>query len=101
MVIKLLDLVEHCSTYDDGEVVFNAISPPLERGEDVVISFNGVSAVPSAFVNAAIVRLVERMPIGQVKAHLKIIDSTKQINELIKSRFEFLSGVGPTASPVM
>jgi hypothetical protein len=91
MVIRLLDHVDHCSTYSEGEVIFNLVAPAIKRGEDVTLSFEGVSAVPSAFVNGALVRLAEETPIAEVRRHLRIVDSTRQINELVRSRFAFLS----------
>lgn len=98
MDIKLLDYVATCSTYSDGEVIYNLIAPEIVRGKNVNLSFKGVSAVPSAFINASIVRLVESTSLDNVRRHLKISDSTRQINELILSRFEFLSKISPVGS---
>jgi STAS-like domain of unknown function (DUF4325) len=90
MVITALDHVRQCSTYSDGQIIYNLLLPPIKRGEDVTLSFNGVTALPSAFVNSAIVRLVEEVPVEQIKAHLRLVDSTRQINELIRDRFAFV-----------
>ena len=98
MDIKLLDHVATCSSYSDGEVIYDLIAPEIVGGKDVTLSFQGVSAVPSAFINASIVRLVESTSLDNVRRHLKISDSTRQINELILSRFEFLSKVSATGS---
>lgn len=97
MVIRLLDHVDHCSTYAEGEVIFNLVAPAIKNGEDVTLSFAGVSAVPSAFVNGAIVRLAEEAPLAEIRKHLRIVDSTRQINDLVKSRFAFLSGAAQGA----
>lgn len=91
MELRLLDHVKTCSTYGDGEVIYALIAPKIVNGEDVTLSFSGVSAVPSAFINGAIVRLVESSSLDVVRQHLKIENSTRQINELIRSRFDFLS----------
>jgi hypothetical protein len=72
-------------------VIFSIVAPLIERGEDVVLSFEGVDAVPSSFINAAVVRLIEVVSLSEVKKHLGVIHSTRQINELIRSRFAFLS----------
>ncbi len=90
MVIRVLDFVKECATYADGEVIFKLIAPSIKNGEDVVLSFDGVDAVPSAFINASIVRLVEVVDLDQIRLHLKVANSTKQINELIKSRIAFV-----------
>lgn len=92
MVIRLLDYVQHCSTYEDGDVIFDLIAPKVEAGEEVVLSFEGVTVVPSAFVNAALLRLVERVSLDDVRRRLSIVNSTRQINDLIKSRFGFVQG---------
>ncbi|MGH8756984.1 MAG: STAS-like domain-containing protein [Burkholderiales bacterium] len=91
MVIRVLDHVTHCSSYAEGDVIFTIISPHIQEGEDVTLSFEGVDAVPSSFVNAAIIRLVEVVSLNEIKAHLKVINSTRQINDLIRSRVAFLS----------
>ena len=91
MVIRIIDHVASFSTYDDGDVIFNLIAPSILKGEDVTVSFEGISAVPSAFVNASLVRLAELVPVSSVRSHLRIEHSTRQINDLIKRRFEFLS----------
>jgi hypothetical protein len=90
VVITVLEHVPQPSTYEDGEVIFRLIEPRIRSGENVTLSFAGVSAVPSSFVNSAIVRLVESVPIELIKARLRITDSTKQINDLIRSRLAFV-----------
>lgn len=94
-VIRIKEFVVRPSTYEDGEIIFKLISPLIQKGLEVEVSFAGVHAVPSAFVNAAFVQLLEHAPIGQVKACLRISNSTKFINELIKRRFEFVENKGP------
>lgn len=91
MVIRVLDYVTHCSSYAEGDAIFQIIAPHIQSGEDVTLSFDGVDAVPSSFINAAIVRLAEVVSLDTLKAHLKVIDSTRQINDLIRSRIAFLS----------
>ena len=58
------------------------------NGGNVLIAA-GVGA--AAFVNAAFLRLLEHVPFSQVKSTLSFTQSTRQINQLIKSRFEFVS----------
>jgi hypothetical protein len=89
MVIRLLDHVTRCSTYEDGEVIYRLLANELARGQEVEISFDGVLSVPSSFVNAALVKLLERFPFEVIRDKMTITHSTRQINELIKSRFEF------------
>lgn len=90
MVIRILDHVKQCSSYEDGEVIYKLIFQSIANGQDVSLSFSGVDALPSSFVNASIVRLVEVATPSAIRQHLKILDSTKQINELIRSRIAFV-----------
>jgi len=91
MVVRILDHVAQCATYADGDAIFQIIAPSISKGEDVTLSFDGVDAVPSSFINASIVRLIESVSLSELKAHLKVIHSTRQINDLIRGRIDFLS----------
>ncbi len=87
MVITALDHVPHCYTADDGLTIQRLVDAAMRRGEDVELSFAGVhAAVPSSFVNAAFVGLLERYGLDTIKRSLKITNSTRQINEMIRSR---------------
>jgi hypothetical protein len=94
MVVKVLEHVRSASSYDDGEVIFNLILPSVKAGKRVVVDFSGITSVPSAFVNSAFIRLLEHVPFSQVKATLSFAESTRQINQLIRSRFEFVAAHG-------
>jgi len=100
MVVRILDHVAHASTYEDGDRIFRLIAPELVAGREVAVSFDGVHAVPSAFINGAFVRLLETLPFSTVRSKLKILDSTRQINELIRSRFEFVSDPAASVAPM-
>lgn len=91
MVIRILDHVRTASTYEDGEVIFRLIRDPIVNGEPVTVSFDGVLAVPSSFVNSAFVRLVESIPMDRIRQCLRFADSTKAINDLIRGRFSFVA----------
>lgn len=100
VAIRIKDHVQQASSYDDGQVIYDLISSSIFRGEEVLVSFDGISAVPSAFVNAAFLQLVEHVSLDHVKQCLRIADSTKFINDLIRRRFDFVnSNIVP--SPVV
>ncbi len=90
MVIKIIDYVKNPSTYEDGEKIFKLISAAINKGESVSLSFESIPSVPSAFINSAIIRLLETFSFEQIKQHLSFINTTKHINDLIKSRFDFV-----------
>lgn len=90
MVINILDYVKVTSTYEDGEVIYKLICEALQRQENVVLSFSGITSVPSAFINSALIRLLEQFSFNQIREMVTFTSTTKHINELIKSRFEFV-----------
>lgn len=89
MVIRALDHVNQCYTQDDGQIVYQVILPHLKNNELVELSFDGVEVIPSSFINTALIALLEVLPFESIKKNLKFTNTTKQINEMIKSRFEF------------
>lgn len=89
MVIRVADQVETYSTYKDGEVIYKLIAERLRAGEVVTLSFASIKSIPSAFVNAALVKLLEEFKFEYIQSRLRIVDSTRHINRLIKDRFHF------------
>lgn len=90
MVINILDHIKTTSTYEDGEVIYRLISDALKNDQQVVLSFNAIKSVPSAFINASIIRLLEEFNFEYIREKISFIDTTKHINELIRSRFDFV-----------
>lgn len=90
VAIKITDHVEHASSYEDGQKIFDLLVNEIKSDIIVELSFQGIHAVPSAFINAALVQLIEVVPKEQIFRNLKITNSTKFINELIKRRFSFV-----------
>lgn len=91
VTIRITEYVKQASTYDDGQIIYDLISPQIISDNPIEVSFLGIQAVPSAFVNAAFLQLLEVVPMQIIQRNLKISDSTKFINELIKRRFEFVA----------
>jgi hypothetical protein len=90
VVIRILDHVKTASTYEDGDVVFKLVAAALQRQEQVTVSFDGILSVPSSFINGALIRLVEVASFDTIRRYLQIADSTRQINDLLRSRFSFV-----------
>ena len=97
MVIRIAEHVRTHSTYTDGEVIYRLIEQELRAGRTVTVSFSGIKSVPSAFVNAALVKLLEQFSFDHIRSRLNIVDSTRQINRLIKDRFYFATSEPHTA----
>lgn len=85
-VIHISRVSGAADTADQGHLVWGELVSALEFHDQIVVSFAGVSTATSSFVNNSFVRLLERMPFGEVKRRIRIIESTRQINEMIKSR---------------
>ncbi|WP_334120042.1 STAS-like domain-containing protein [Limnobacter sp.] len=97
MVIEILDHVKQASTYQDGSVIFSLVKEAMSSGETVHLSFNGIVGIPTAFVNAALLPLVDMYGMAKVKQQLKIVNSTKLVNDTIRHRFNFVANVSKTA----
>jgi len=89
MVIRALDLVRQCYSQDDGQKVFDVLYPRLKQGERIELSFEGVDTVPSSFINTALIHLLDVLTFDTIKSNLRFVDTTKQINQMIRSRFDF------------
>lgn len=89
MVINILDHVEHCYSNDDGKVIFQIINNALKNGEQVTVSFNGITSLNSSFVNSAFIELLDHCDFSLIQEKLRFINSTQQINRMIKRRFSF------------
>lgn len=89
VTITILDLTKRVYTFDDGFLVFSKIHDAFSKGEEVILSFKGIDAIPSSFANGCFVKLLSEYGIDMIKKNLQIIESTKQINTMIKARFAF------------
>lgn len=84
MDVRVLDIVRACNTAAEGTDLFEAIWPRLKDDMDVSISFDGVTDVTSSFVNASIVRLVQKRNFEAIEMNLSISDISKQSADMIR-----------------
>jgi hypothetical protein len=89
--VRVLDFVNQAYTYEDGVIISDIIIKAFSENEQVVLSFFGIDAIPSSFANGCFVRVLENFGFQKIKENLSIVDSTKQINGMIKSRLVFES----------
>ena len=89
MVINILDHVQQCYSQRDGKVIADLLLSSLKSGEKVSVSFSGVYGVPSSFINAAFISLLDEFTFEEIRSRLAFSHSTKLINEMIKKRFDF------------
>jgi hypothetical protein len=87
--IRVKDLVDHVYSNHDGTVVYRALKNQLENANQVTISFDNIGALNSSFVNSAFIELLHDYDFQFIKKNIRFVDSTNQINDMIKSRFAF------------
>jgi hypothetical protein len=89
MVIRILDMASGADTADQAVAVFARLHDAMsEPGEQVTISFDGVKTATSSFVNVAFVQLLVTHSLREIKSRLRIVKSTRQINDMIRTRME-------------
>ncbi|KPJ21943.1 STAS-like domain-containing protein [Streptococcus phocae] len=90
VTLTIKELIKNFSNDNEaGEILFEQLRHHFNTNTVVTISFKGISEVSSSFVNSAFINLLSYYNFDFIKNQLKIINSTKQINDLIKQRFSF------------
>jgi hypothetical protein len=88
MVIVIKHVVQSADTGDQGEVVFSQLRQAMMSERAVVVSFEGIRTATSSFVNTAFVQLLSSFTLAEIKERLRVINSTRQINDMIRTRLE-------------
>lgn len=89
MVIYIRDLVDGCDTSQDGLTVRDALLRALAIEPYVTVAFDGISTITTSFANAAFVDLLRRLSFEQIKRRLRVVNATRQINDMIRQRVAF------------
>ncbi|HZF94612.1 MAG TPA: STAS-like domain-containing protein [Allosphingosinicella sp.] len=84
MVVSALEVVPNCNTAAEGALLYEALHGPLRAGEAVTLSFAGADGVPSSFVNASVVRIVEEFGLEEVRQKLSIVNCTAQVADMLR-----------------
>ncbi|WP_315742206.1 STAS-like domain-containing protein [Bradyrhizobium sp. SZCCHNR1075] len=92
MQLSVKELSAAADTAAQGELVLDALSRALKSGDVIILDFSGVTTATSSFTNTAIVPLLAEYSLDYLRKHLRIVKSTKQINDMIKMRLERASG---------
>lgn len=87
-LIVIKDEVESIAFNRDGDVIFNLIYDAFRKNQKVTVSFEGIYAVNTSFVNSAFIELLEFFSFEEIMKNLKFAHSTKQINSTIVKRFK-------------
>jgi|SRR4029078_10458446 len=99
MVVHILDVAPGADTASQGAAVFARLQQELaDHNAQVVFSFEGVKTATSSFVNVAFVQLLSSFSFADIKARLRIVNSTRQINDMIRSCMEREARQGSVAA---
>lgn len=93
--LSVKEIAGTADTAVQGDVVFQALDRALANSDDIVLSFEGIQTATSSFANIAFVKLLDRYSFDLIKDRLRVVRSTRQINEMIKSRLEREAGGTP------
>lgn len=88
MVIRVFDIVSSADTTEQGQAVLVRLLDELDHHQEITISFEGIHAATSSFVNVAFVPLLRHISFDDIKTRIRIVESTRQINGMIRARLE-------------
>ncbi len=91
MGITVLDHTPQCYTTADGDKLLQVMLAALKATDKITVSFKGVGDVPSSFVNASFVSLLDYYSFDYIRSHVSVVDTNRQINDMISSRMRFAS----------
>jgi hypothetical protein len=78
---------KHCTSIDDGEKVFELVSPEIAKNLTVELDFNRVNSMLTPFLNACFGKLLEHYGKEKIIANVAIrnvsLDFLRRINEFI------------------
>ncbi|WP_051003001.1 STAS-like domain-containing protein [Bradyrhizobium elkanii] len=86
MVISVKEVADGADTAAQGERLFAALTDALRATDIITVSFANVQTATSSFVNLAFVHLLLTLSLDEVKRRVRIVNSTRQINEMIRMR---------------
>jgi hypothetical protein len=92
MVIRAIEIIPSADTEIQGASLYALIHEELSKNHSLVVSFSGIETATSSFVNGCFVPLLSEYSFDEIKARIRIIESTRQINEMIKSRLRREAG---------
>ena len=72
---------EHCIEATDGEKVFKIIKKGLENGKKIIISFNNIDMITTAFLNSAIGQLYGVFDEDFIKKNISV-ENLKPIDKI-------------------
>lgn len=86
VIVRIFDIVGGplCVSADDGQRVHDKIVPLLRGGRKVVLSFEQVETLISAFLNAAIGQLYGEFPEERIRELISVRDMDEEDQAVLK-----------------
>ena len=86
VIVRIFDIVGGplCVSADDGQRVHDKIVPLLHDGKKVVLSFEQVETLISAFLNAAIGQLYGEFPEERIRDLVSVRDMDEEDEAVLK-----------------
>ncbi len=86
LILSVFEIVGSslCVASDDGQKVHDRIAAALRQGMRVTVSFQNVTSLTSAFLNAAIGQLYGAFTEGEIRAKIKVQDMEPEDRALLK-----------------
>lgn len=86
VTIVVSDLIKGNLDHEDGSRLYHVVKPLVKNSEIVVLDFSGVEIVSSSFLNTSFRLWAADFSYEHLSKYLKIINSTKLMNEMIRAR---------------
>lgn len=87
-MISVIEVAGRGDTAEQGAQLNKALAAVLKGPGLVTVDFRGLTTITSSFTNLAFVQLLSMYRLSELKKRLSIVNSTRQINEMVKSRLE-------------
>lgn len=86
VIVRIFDIVGGplCVSAEDGQIIYEKIAPLIRQGHKIVVSFDRVETIISAFLNAAIGQLYGEFTEEQIRASISVRDMTNIDLSLLK-----------------
>ncbi len=84
--VRVRDYAPPAYTYEEGVAVGQVLRPYIQRGEQTQLSFEGVSAASSSFINGLVQELTNKLEPDRVFGLLSITHASPRIKELMRIR---------------
>jgi hypothetical protein len=87
-LVSIANISGRADTAAQGALVYRSLVDALKRRGLVLVDFAGMTTATSSFTNLAFVQLLSTWKLDEIKKRLRVVNSTRQINEMIRTRLE-------------